>query len=131
MSSQWCQLSRLLKTEWAEEGHKRGEHWSFAKLCEMVDQNQSGKNRMGVKTKPYWDFIPFENYVLPMLHLMIGVGNDIFSYFMDTIEKHIIKVSEKENRVRNATANIEEDINACRVALVAWDKGEDRRERQK
>ena len=89
MSSQCCHLCRIFKTEWTEEGHERGEHWSFAKLCEMVDQNQSGKNRMGVKTKPYWDFIPFENYVLPMLHLMIGVGNDIFSYFMDELKKMI------------------------------------------
>ena len=61
ISSQWCHLCRLLKTQWAEEGHKLGEHWSFAKLCEMVDTNLSGKNRMGVKTKPYWDIIPFEN----------------------------------------------------------------------
>jgi hypothetical protein len=29
---------------------------------------------LGVKQKPWWPFIPFSNYMIPLLHCEIGIG---------------------------------------------------------
>ena len=46
-------------------------------LEKMADSNKKGTKRMGVKRWTYFPWIPVENYILPVLHLKIGLGNNV------------------------------------------------------
>lgn len=47
-------------------------------LC-VAKEVGDGKPKMGMKKKLWWPFIPLENVIVPLLHVMIGVVND-FSF---------------------------------------------------
>ena len=83
MSSHWCHICKLAKEVWAEEGHSKEEPWTIQRIIDMANQNKKGKDRIGVKIEPFWDFIPIKNYIISMLHVMIGVGDDILTYFTE------------------------------------------------
>ena len=69
---------------------------------------------MGMKEKPWWDFIPLRHYVVPLLHCLIGIGNDILTKFRETISEEIKYISPKEMDACGAQAAIEVKI----VALI-------------
>ena len=50
----------------------------------QVEQEQIDKAIAGLagqKEAPLWTFIPIENYLVPLLHLLLGLGNDLLSNF--------------------------------------------------
>jgi hypothetical protein len=43
---------------------------------------ESGNPQLGVNKKPWWQFIPLENYVVPLLHMLIKIGNQMLARFL-------------------------------------------------
>ena len=77
-------------------------------------QDRKAKPIMGMKEKPWWDFIPLRHYVVPLLHCLIGIGNDILTKFRETISEEIEYISPEEMDARGAQAALEVKI----VALI-------------
>ena len=131
MSGHWCHICMALKKDWAKEGHSTGEKWTIQKMIDMLGKGNTGTDRKGMKARPYWDFIPIENYIIPLLHVMIGVGNDILEHFMDQYDLNIIKLSTEENKARNDVQDFEKNLKAKREELKAWDGSVDGKELKK
>ena len=97
MSSDWCIYCYLRKQQWMDPGHDEGQPRTIDNIMQWAaKKNLKGAARMGVKSNPYWDFIPVQNYAIPLLHIMIGVFNDIDCYVMDIIDSCLIAKSEQE-----------------------------------
>ena len=62
----------------------------------MADSNKKGTKRMGVKRWTYFPWIPVENYILPVLHLKIGLGNNVIDYFGFLVEWRLTRLSQQE-----------------------------------
>ena len=58
-------------------------------LCKMAELVDGGEPKMGVKTKPWWQFIPLTNFIIPLLHVLIGVGNDVLDSFRDCVNDEV------------------------------------------
>ena len=80
-----------------------------------LDKTKKGADRLGVKCKPYWDFIPVRNYTIPLLHILIGVFNDVDDYLIDLVSSHIIRV----NRIQGTGAYLRPSKNKppCELAI--------------
>ena len=79
---------------------------------------QSGKTNaksLGVKKEPYWDFVEVDNYICPILHNQINLGNNVFHNLSDYGNKNIEMLSVDEDKARNSLLMIdffiEEKIN--------------------
>ena len=59
----------------------------------MSRSDKIASPRLGVKEDPYWEFVPINHYILPILHNQINLGDDvlynILDYGNDKIEKNI------------------------------------------
>ena len=87
MSNEWRIFCHFYTLQWSMIGHDRGELRSIKSICQMsADPSKKGTARLGVKTHLYWDFIPVRNYTVPLLHVLIGVFNDVDDYVMDIID---------------------------------------------
>lgn len=80
---------------------KDGEPWTYELLNELADQvtvNKKGKvvPIQGVKSKAWWQFISLNNYLVPLLHTLIGIGNDIYDNFKDIVNEEIECLDPKE-----------------------------------
>jgi len=53
------------------------EMWMMVEFLKVVDGVNDGRAKFGVKKKAWWPCIPLENYMTPILHVLIGPGNDL------------------------------------------------------
>ena len=77
------------KKAWQDQDHKAGDRWKHWLLCwTATDAEQSDKEdwKLGVKEKPLFDLIEVDQFVPPILHQMLGIGNSIMSHFLKFVE---------------------------------------------
>ena len=58
--------------------------WSIQSLTQealMIQQGNSNRVGMGIKEPPIWDFIPVHKILVPVLHILLGLGNDVLAKF--------------------------------------------------
>ena len=72
--------------------------------------------RLKVKEEPYWDFVDVDNYICPILHNQINLGNNVFANLLDYGNENIESLSVDEDKARNSLlmmdSSIEEMINS-------------------
>ena len=115
MSPKWCHLCQV------REGNRRDLNrtdtaWTtdlYNEAAETVDKMNADKaarlnkdksdmneSHLGVKSKLWWDFIPIDHYVVPLLHCLIGIGDNIMTRFRHTVSGLLICKHNKSNPVR-------------------------------
>ena len=117
MSPKWCHLCQV------REGNRRDLNrtdtaWTtdlYNEAAETVDKMNADKaarlnkdksdmneSHLGVKSKLWWDFIPIDHYVVPLLHCLIGIGDNIMTHFRHTLSEQSSKkrVSTGPNATR-------------------------------
>jgi hypothetical protein len=79
----------LFKTHWQAVDHQLGIPWNLESLkehasrieCGLVDLS-SVQEVCGVKEQPLFDVMDTDHYILHVLHLTIGKGNDLLNNFI-------------------------------------------------
>ncbi len=62
---------------------------------------------MGMKQKPWWPFLKFEHLMVPLLHCMIEVGNNLLNKFCDGVNEFIDNKSIQQINIKRALTNYE------------------------
>ena len=58
--------------------------------------------KLGVNKTPWWPFIELIQYVSPLLHCEIGIGNDIFQLLREVINEYIEQYAPGEESIRTS-----------------------------
>eukprot|EP00984_Skeletonema_dohrnii_P005248 scaffold1837_cov120-Skeletonema_dohrnii-CCMP3373.AAC.1 len=127
MSGHWCHLCKLSRTEYQDLAME-GEEWTTAAMLETakeVEDSHDKKPKYGVKSKLWWDFIPIKNYVVPLLHTLIGIGNDLLDSLRDSVDNQIERISPAESRARSSLTTVEGTINDSVAKRDAFDASAD------
>ncbi len=101
----WCTLSKL---QWGPNEHEKGELWTIEKLHNvqnMVELNNMAEireNIKGITVRPLFDAVPVSNFILCILHIVIGIGNDPIDTLVEWIEERVEKLMPKEISAKNA-----------------------------
>ena len=125
MSPKWCHLCQV------REGHRSDltrtdTAWDVPKYqeaAEKVDKmnadraarlnkekSEMNESHLGVKSKLWWDFIPIEHYVVPLLHCLIGIGDNILTRFREIVSEHIEYIPEDELAARQKESDLKDKI---------------------
>ncbi len=67
--------------------------------CGKDAEKNKGDPVLGVKKKPWWPFIPLPNYLVPLLHCLIGIGNQLLDKLRAIINEHIAEYSPGEDAI--------------------------------
>ena len=99
----WCHICRLQSTQWQDVEYDRDDLWTLDGLKEQADNVNSnslnGTARHGVREDPYFD-IPPERYIWPILHTLMGVGNNILNHLTDTVDNEIQNLPARQRRTK-------------------------------
>jgi len=119
-----CLYCFLEKKDWKDKHIKNKtinpevEEVTIEKLMERILQCQPDAGQdpdeaakaisglVGQKEEPLWTFIPVQNYLVPLLHLLLGLGNNLLDNYFSWLDYRI------ENRTP-------EEVEACNMALLA------------
>jgi hypothetical protein len=88
MAGWWCMLCKASRAQFLG---KDIEKWMIDDLVSygMNAESNNSNPKLRVNQRPWWPFIPLTNYVSPLLHCEIGIGNAIFEVLRDIINQHI------------------------------------------
>ena len=53
-----------------------------------------------------WDSVPVKNFIVPVLHLQIGIGNDVLSNLLDLVKSDVDKLSTGEEEFNNILVKV-------------------------
>lgn len=112
--SWWCYHCNLGLSEWQGFPGSEGTPWTLESLKIQADKNKrdklTGSNRMGVREEyPYFD-IPVENYIFPILHTLIGVGNNILTYLTNYADNHVQILPTRQITLKEEIKKLDKEI---------------------
>jgi hypothetical protein len=56
---------------------------------------------VGIREPPLWSFIPVHRVLIPMLYLLLGLGNNILDNFWEWVDERVEKLTPEEIEARN------------------------------
>ena len=109
MSGQHCMMCKLRRKEFNKNRQADGLPWTFPDIVQIGEDVCTGGEHslMGVKQKPWWPFRKFEHLMVPLLHCMIGVGNNFLNKFCDGVNEFIENKSIQQITIEQALTNYE------------------------
>jgi hypothetical protein len=105
MAGWWCMLCKAPRARFLDE---ESEMWTMCVLVEAGTIAETGESepKLGVKKTPWWPFIELTQYVSPLLHCEIGIGNDIFQLLREVINEFIEQYAPREESIRTLIPTI-------------------------
>jgi len=95
MSGSWCTWCMLSKAQWNDSAHLPGELWTVDKIYEIRENvAENGMTEIpekikGCMDKPLFNSVPICNFVIPILHIIIVIGNTLVDCIFEWIEERI------------------------------------------
>jgi hypothetical protein len=76
-------------------------HNDVAIIIDFVARSDVAESepKLGVNKTPWWPFIELTQYVSPLLHCEIGIGNDIFQLLREVINEYIEQYTPGEESI--------------------------------
>ena len=62
----------------------------------LLETVRNGKSVGGCKVNTWWQIIKVENYIVLLLHELIGIVNNILNHFNDTVKEDIECLDPKD-----------------------------------
>ena len=97
-------------------------------LHKITEITKSKPKFKGVKAKPLWPFIPIINYCLPLLHMWMGLFNDVDKWFLNKVHE-LCPRTDEEREASSTIASLDSQYNEIREDLAEFDnlvQGKDR-----
>ena len=96
MSPIWCWLCQQSKTEWTSEGPSGLEMWTISGMKGKLAENKTGAARKGMVEYLIWDSIEPGNFLFSVLHVQIGLVDNIINWMHSWIDERVENISEEE-----------------------------------
>ena len=129
MSGKWCHLWNLSHKEFSVLA-QIGECWEYDKMIELANwfalPSRTKKDpKLGIKSVPWWAFIPRDHFIVPLLHCLIGIGDNILSKFRAFVSEHVEYIASKERDTRLVGGVTEQKTERLRQERDTFDETED------
>ncbi len=66
---------------------------------------RGGKPLESIKQEPWWPFLNFEHLMVPLLHCLIGIGNNLINRFCDVVNEYMENLSAADGKLARALTN--------------------------
>ena len=127
-SGHHCLYCRMKASEWkakheeTKEINCEADFWTIMKLSEqslLMQQGDDEAKGQGLNEPPLWDFIPVTNILVPILHILLGLGNDTLSKFWDWVDERVEKKSNELIQARNFHILADIAVDECKENVEA------------
>jgi hypothetical protein len=125
----WCKLT---KKEWSkihvEGSAELGIPWTLNDMFAMnaeAQQRQSNNedgDMQALKENPFWTFIPIGRYLFPVLHDLLGLGNNVMDYMWEHLLERWEPQSEELKAVFDKCLMGERELNKAVKASKSWEE---------
>jgi hypothetical protein len=125
MAGHWCMLCTSLRANFLQDDVTLWTMEELVRLGTEAEQRTKGEPELGVKKQPWWPFIPLSNYMIPILHCKIGVGNQMLEKLRDITNEHIEIYAPSEELTRSLIPVLKQIIADTAKLRDDWDASVD------
>ena len=136
MSPNHCMHCQMNCSQFGNLNHVDGVAWTMTIYCvvgdiaskELAGTRQRGSKKpdlKGMKKRPWWDFIPLTRWVVPLLHCLIGIGNDLIYAFIYIVNTRIERLTKNEIENPQEISILEDTLVTTRAKKTAWKASDD------
>ena len=128
MSGQYCLVCKLKRQQFQDIHHADGELWTFPDLVSIANKIAASKSKSpidGVKKEPWWPFLNINHHMVPLLHVEIGIGNNLLDKFCHVTTVLIEKLSMKEIQLMRTLGTYKKIIDETVTERKEFDKSPD------
>ena len=107
---------------------KVGKLWTSEELTKVANEvicTRKGEPLMGVKQHPWWPFLKCEHQMVPLLHCLIGIGNNLLDRFCDMIRVYCENLGPEEVLFARQIATYENIIKTTTQEREEFDRSPD------
>jgi hypothetical protein len=123
----WCPYCTLFKSNWQSKDHEVGENWTVDKLTTHAGKLESGElngrivmERQGVKEVPLFDAVDVDHYIMPVLHLTIGLVNDILDHLVEEMQAAGEWYTDDYYRLEEEVIQADRELHLAAGALLTY-----------
>jgi len=88
LSGAHCYVCDSSKVSWQNINHVKGDIWTLDKIQQVCTMLVTpGQHVKGIVQEPLITCIDVNHYMLPMMHIMMGIGNTLLDHFLDFIDR--------------------------------------------
>jgi len=77
---------------------------------EMPENERTKQSSSTVSSKPLWHFIPVQNVVVPLLHITLGLANNVLDLLLEWIDEMDEPMTKEEQQARTLAILAEIDL---------------------
>jgi hypothetical protein len=125
MAGHWCMLCTSSRANFLQDDVTLWTMEELVRLGTEAEQRTKGEPELGVKKKLWWPFIPLSNYMIPILHCEIGVGNQLLEKLRDITNEHIEIYAPGEELTRSSIPVLKQIIADTAKLRDDWDASAD------
>jgi len=129
MSGHWCmQCTMQMQCTLTEAQLSEVKMWTVEEYCrlgEEAERRGTSKTKLGVKQKPWWDFISITPYMVPLLHCMIGDVKQLLDMLRDIINEHLENMTRTEEKIRASIPLLKKIVAETAVNRNSFDDSDD------
>ena len=123
-----CLFCKQNKTEWTTRytctpgttSNQRIEKWTVHNILtehmqnqenlEMPENERTKQSSSTISSEPLWHFIPVQNVVIPLLHITLGLANNVLDSFLEWIDEMVEPMTKEEQQARTLAILAEIDL---------------------
>ena len=126
MSGSWCTWCNLNAKEWSQIDHNKGVLWVRTAMDEVRESIYNGElsndvnSRRGCVDVPLFDDVEINQFIFPVLHAEIGIGNYLLNLFFEWVDFKIEQVTEEEMKLKNDFEFIVSELEVIEKRMEDW-----------
>ena len=129
MESKWCTWCDLGCNQFSQADDDRKDYtlWTLDLIRSKKDlingNDQSVKDateKKGVVSEIIFDAIQVSNFIFPVLHAEIGIGNNLLEYFFKLVDYRVENVTAEEEEKRDEYRNQNDVLIGQQEVLRGW-----------
>jgi hypothetical protein len=123
MSPFWCWLCQLSRQLWQPKGHQKGTLWSIVLLQTVAEglRESDNKSCRGVVEAPLFYAIAVRRYVVPILHMTLGVINQLLKDLLDYLDLLLEDLPLDVREARQSLLKAQYDLDVKKQELRDWE----------
>jgi hypothetical protein len=120
MAGWWCMLCKASRAQFLDK-----ERMEDLVSSGTIVENSNDEPQLGMKQRPWWPFILLTNYVPPLLHCEIGIGNVLLELLWDLINIHIEIHASGDQSIQLVIPALKQIIASTATQWDKWDNSVD------
>jgi hypothetical protein len=118
----WCWLCKQSYQQWQNLNVDPSQHWTLKSIKDTASTLNNGATELGIKKPPLLTSIRVRMYIIPMLHVLIGIVNRLLKHCLDFVNDTLEDIPESVRLLKSRYYDLLLQLDARKERESDWNR---------